>query len=409
MSAGSDANGRFDAGVAPVASGLTPLATVGPMLQRILFVDDEPHLLDGIARGLRKRFDIHTATGGLEGLRVLQEMEPFAVVVSDMRMPEMNGVQFLSRARDLYPDTVRIILSGQADMTATIAAVNEGNIFRFLSKPCDTQELLAAVTMGVEQYHLLRSERVLLEQTLSGAVKMLIEVLSIVMPAASARAQRLQQYVIALASALELREHWQWPLAALLSQVGCVSLPKDTLSKVEAGEQLEAEEQQLYDSHPQVAAQMLEAIPRLEDVAAIVGAQSSMLDGGDIPEAASEWSVRCAGKILLRAASEFDRQTSQGHRALNMAEALRAANIGLPEKVIEATAALVAGKQGHVMRNVRLLDLAVGMRLDEALMTHKGACLVPSGVEVTPMLLIRLRGLAANVQIQEPFRVQVLV
>jgi CheY-like chemotaxis protein len=409
MSAGLDVDERSGLGVAPTAGDPTPSGAPGTIVQRILFVDDEPHLLEGIARGLRKRFEIHTAGSGAEGLHVLQGSEPFAVVVSDMRMPEMNGVQFLSKTRELYPDTVRIILSGQSDMAATIAAVNEGNIFRFLSKPCSTQQLLAAVSMGVEQYHLITAEKVLLEQTLGGAVNMLIEVLSIVMPAAYARAQRLQRYVVELAAALQLREQWQWPLAALLSQVGCVSLPKDTLSKVEAGEQLEAEEQQLYDSHPLLAAQMLEAIPRLEDVAAIVGAQTGSLEAGKIPEATNQWSVRCAGKILLRAASEFDRQTNKGRKALNIAEALRAADIGLPKSVIEAAAALVVAEQGHVMRQLRLLDLTVGMRLDEALLTHKGVCLVPSGVEVTATLLIRLRGLAANVRIQEPFRVQVPV
>jgi CheY-like chemotaxis protein len=401
---GSD--GRSDAPIVSIARDPAAAAS-GSMVQRVLFVDDEPHLLEGIARGLRKRFEVYTATSGAEGLRLLQDSEPFAVVVSDMRMPEMNGVQFLSRARDLYPDTVRIILSGQSDMTATIAAVNEGNIFRFLNKPCSTQQLLAAVGMGIEQYYLITAERVLLEQTLSGAVQLLVEVLSIVMPAAYARAQRLQRYVVELAAALKLREHWQWPLAALLSQIGCVSLPKDTLSKVEAGEALEGEERQLYDFHPQLAAQMLAAIPRLEDVAAIVGAQTGSLDAAEIPEASSQWSVRCAGKILLRAASEFDRQGTKGRKAPAIAEAMTATDIGLPKSVIQAASALLAAEQGHVMRQVRLLDLAVGMRLDEALLSHKGACLVPSGVEVTPTLLIRLRGLAANMRVQEPFRVQV--
>src|SRR5579864_3783237 len=136
----------------------------------VLFVDDEPHLLDGIARALRNEFDVRTATSAAEGLRVLKCSGPFAVVVSDMRMPEMNGAQFLGRVRELAPDTVRIILSGQSDMQQTIAAVNEGHIFRFLSKPCDTQSLLTVVRMGVEQHRLIVAEKVLLEQTLTGAV-----------------------------------------------------------------------------------------------------------------------------------------------------------------------------------------------------------------------------------------------
>src|ERR1700722_7513879 len=111
------------------------------MAARVLFVDDESRLLEGIARTLRGSFDVYTATSGGEGLSVLQRAGPFAVVVSDMGMPEMNGAQFLSSARELCPQTVRIVLSGQSDMGQTIAAVNEGNIFRFLSKPCSTLNL----------------------------------------------------------------------------------------------------------------------------------------------------------------------------------------------------------------------------------------------------------------------------
>jgi len=379
------------------------------MTERVLFVDDEPHLLEGIARGLHNRFEIHTATSGEQGLRLMHTAGPFALVVSDMRMPQMNGVQFLAKVRDLNPDSVRMILSGQSDLAATIAAVNEGNIFRFLNKPCAPQVLLAAVGMGVEQYQLITAQRVLLEQTLSGAVNMLIEILSVVSPAAYARARRLQRYVLALAAALELRDQWQWSLAASVSQIGCVSLPKDALSKIEAGEALSEEEQCLYDAHPQMAGKMLEAIPRLEDVAAIVAGQNGSLSDLEIPEDRRHWGVRTSGRILLRAASEFDQRMLRGMAATAAAEDLKCANTLLPNVVIDALRSLQIGARERVMRQVRLLDLAPGMLFDEALVTDKGACLVPAGQEVTPTLLLRLRGLADRVQFKEPFRVQVPV
>jgi ActR/RegA family two-component response regulator len=379
------------------------------MDEPVLFVDDEPHLLEGVARSLRNRFRIHTAVGGAQGLRVLQSEGPFAVVVSDMRMPEMNGVQFLSQVRDLYPETVRMILSGQADLAATIAAVNEGNIFRFLSKPCATQHLLAAVGTGVEQYRLVMSEKELLEQTLSGAVAMLIEILGIVMPAAHGRAQRLKQYVTALASALQLRQRWQWPLAALLSQVGCVSLPKETYSKIEANQPLTDEERSLRDAHPQLAAKMLQAIPRLEDVAAIVGAQNGSLAELEIAQDPQGWDIRTAGILLLRAAGALDHQLATGQSAAAAAEAIRRSEEHLPKALIEALVSLPRVGHERILKTVRLLDLAPGMLLDEALLTCKGACLVPAGHEVTAALLLRLKSIAAGVQLREPFRVQVPV
>jgi YesN/AraC family two-component response regulator len=94
--------------------------------QRVLFVDDEPKILEGIERTFRKQVELQTASSGAEALRLIGESGPFAVVISDMRMPAMNGAQFLAKVREQEPDTVRMILSGHADLEATIAAVNEG-------------------------------------------------------------------------------------------------------------------------------------------------------------------------------------------------------------------------------------------------------------------------------------------
>jgi len=381
-------------------------ATAQP--ERVLFVDDEPHLLAGIQRALRNHFSICTAKSGAEGLRVLETSGPFAVVVSDMRMPEMTGVQFLAQVRERYPDAVRMIFSGEADLQATIAAVNEGNIFRFLSKPISPEHLATAVKACLEQHRLMAAEKVLLEQTLSGSVSMMVELLSFVMPAAHGRALRLHRYVLALAAALNLHEQWQWPLAALVSQIGCVSLTVEALSKVEAGQELSPEEQRLYDSHPEMASKLLESIPRLEDVAAIVTAQHGPLPEGLDPEPGN-WDVRTAGRILLRAAHEFDACVLKGLSPDQAVAALRDGAVRFPESILIALQNLPATGRERVMRQVRVLDLAPGMMLDEALLTNKGACLVPAGQEVTSPLILRLRSISAAVQFQEPFRVQVPV
>ena len=117
----------------------------GGMTERVLLVDDEPLVLEGLKRQLRKKIEVETAVGGREGLALIERSEPFAVVVSDMRMPEMNGSQFLEQVRKRSPDSVRMILSGQAEIESTIAAVNLGQIFRFLTKPCSTEALIAAL------------------------------------------------------------------------------------------------------------------------------------------------------------------------------------------------------------------------------------------------------------------------
>jgi len=126
---------------------------------KILFVDDETLVLDAFRRMLRDQFEIHTAESGEKGLLQARENGPFAIVVSDMRMPGMNGAQFLSQIRETAPDTVRMLLTGFTDLDAAVAAVNEGNIFRFLSKPCSKEDLLNAIHLGLAQYRVNIAEK----------------------------------------------------------------------------------------------------------------------------------------------------------------------------------------------------------------------------------------------------------
>jgi response regulator RpfG family c-di-GMP phosphodiesterase len=375
--------------------------------QRVLFVDDEPNVLEGIQRTLRKQVELKTASSGAEALRLIGESGPFAVVISDMRMPAMNGAQFLAKVREQEPDTVRMILSGHADLEATIAAVNEGHIYRFLTKPCPTDHLLAAVEDALNQHRLVTAEKVLLEQTLSGAVKMLIEILGMVSPAASSRATRLQRYTIELSDALGLSSRWEWGLAAFVSQIGCVALPKEMLFKVEACQRLNEEEKRLYESHPEVASELLAAIPRLQDVAAIVTAQFGSLNTDELPDDPRQWDIRSAGRLLLRAAVEYDRLVSRGASRDSAVTTLRQSTLKLPSTVLKALAGLSTTAVGTLVREIRLADLAVGMILDEDLVSPKGIRLVPSGAEVTTTLMIRLTSISGGVGVAEPFRVRV--
>ena len=118
---------------------------VKAMADKVLFVDDEPVLLQGYHRLLRKDYEISTAVGGGAALVLVQHEGPFGVVISDMRMPEMNGIEFLLKVRKAAPDTVRIMLTGNADLGTAIQAVNEGNIFRFLNKPCNKETLVTTI------------------------------------------------------------------------------------------------------------------------------------------------------------------------------------------------------------------------------------------------------------------------
>lgn len=146
-----------------------------PPRPRILCVDDEPMVLAALRDTLRRRFDVTVAEGGQAGLNALGADGPFAVVVSDFMMPGMNGAEFLAFARVAAPDTVRVLLSGQATVENAIAVVNDGNIFRFLTKPCAPPDLLRALDDAVEQSRLLTADNALVERKLDSISAQLLQ------------------------------------------------------------------------------------------------------------------------------------------------------------------------------------------------------------------------------------------
>ena len=204
-------------------------------------------------------------------------------------------------------------------------------------------------------------------------------------------------------------ERWQWGLAAFVSQIGSVALPKEILSKVEADQVLTDEEKRLYESHPEVAGKLLAAIPRLEDVAAMVTVQFGPLSFSGKPENVGQWDMRGIGQLLLRTSIEFDRLIVRGATREAAAESLRASKVGLPTSIIKALTNLSITNQERVVRQIQLIDLSPGMILDEDLVTPKGIRLVPSGQEVTRTLIVRLTSIADGVGVAEPFRVRVTI
>jgi CheY-like chemotaxis protein len=131
--------------------------------QKILFVDDEPAALDLYKEMLQGEFDLATAVGGEDGLVSLRNHGPFAVVISDMQMAGMDGVQFLKRVRQVAPNTIRLLLTGQVDLNGVVGAVNEGCVFRLLMKPCEPLVLTEAITAGLACYHERKEVRVRIE------------------------------------------------------------------------------------------------------------------------------------------------------------------------------------------------------------------------------------------------------
>jgi response regulator RpfG family c-di-GMP phosphodiesterase len=366
---------------------------------KVLCVDDEPQILQGLGLHLRRGYDLATAANGAAGLEILRAQGPFAVVLSDMRMPGMDGAAFLTEVRSAAPDTTRMLLTGHADMSAAIAAVNQGQIFRFLMKPCPPPELLGAFQAAAEQYRLVTAERVLLEQTVRGAIRMLTDILSLASPVAFGRAERVARHVGELSEALQLEQRWQVEVAARLSQLGGVAVPDDVLRRHYSGETLDPSEQAMIARIPAVTDSFLANIPRLEPVREILARHS-------VPYAqfAGKCDALAVAASVLRVAVEFDELDSRGVPTQTALETIRGREGAHDPSVVGALARLRGAAAGAQEMRVRILDLRPGMVLVEDLRARSGLLLVARGFQVTDGLIEKLRNFSAG-HVREPIRV----
>jgi response regulator RpfG family c-di-GMP phosphodiesterase len=254
------------------------------MGEKILCVDDDKNILSAYQRQLRKRFEIDTALGGEPALEALAQQGPYAVVISDMRMPGMDGIQLLSKVKAIAPDSVRMMLTGNGDLKTAMDAVNEGNIFRFLTKPCSPDALALALDAGLEQHRLITAERELLEKTLRGSVRMLIDVLSIADPQSFGIAELLRDAVKVVARHMGLAESWELEMAAMLCQIGLVAVPPAVIAKARTGGVLSEREKEMISRVPEIGRRLLHNIPRMESLARTVEYQNKHYDGSGWPE-----------------------------------------------------------------------------------------------------------------------------
>jgi response regulator RpfG family c-di-GMP phosphodiesterase len=375
---------------------------------KILCVDDEPNVLEGLALHLRRRYDVTIAESGLAALKLIEGGTKFSVVMSDMRMPGMDGAEFLSRVRQLAPDSVRILLTGQAEMKSAILAINQGQIFRFLTKPCPPNELLAAFEAALEQHRLVNAERVLLEQTLHGSIKTLVDVLSLTSPAAFGRANRLKTRVTELATKLAIPDKWQIEVAAMLAELGSITLPQETLERWHAGSELSEAEQKMVARLPDVTEQLLQNIPRLEPVRAILTRAAK--PGRHNEPFSEDHSLRTVelGARLLRVAVDFDVLEMQGVAPALCIDTMRGRGDRYDPAVLEA----FAGHFGtstvgqDLVRELPLSGLKAGMVFVEDLRLTNGALLCARGYEVNASFLERARNFRPG-SVKEPIRVLV--
>jgi response regulator RpfG family c-di-GMP phosphodiesterase len=357
--------------------------------EKVLMVDDDRNLLDSFRRQFRKSVNLETAASGADGIQAVRDGGPFAVVISDMQMPNMNGIEFLSKVRAISPNTVRIMLTGNANLDVAIDAVNDGNIFRFLNKPVDTDQLYQTISDSIQQYRLITSEKVLLNKTLKGAVDLMADILGMVNPVAFSHASRIKQYAHTIVNSLSLEDSWHYDLAAMLCQLGYISLPEELVQKVAEGDELNHAEKQHYMSHPAMGARLLKHIPRLEVVADMVERQNDNVGKIEFQGKLSNENKAILGGQILRVAIAYEQLTSQGMDEQAAFDELKDNPEQYDPILVEALALGAQNRKVEVM-TLGIGELEPGLILDQPIKTQGGTLLVAKGQAVSQAVLFRL-------------------
>jgi len=380
---------------------------------RVLLVDDEANLLAGLRRTLGQKFSVATALGGAEALDLIARDGPFAVVVSDMRMPGMDGLELLARLREVAPDTVRMMLTGNADQKTAVDAINAGAIFRFFTKPCSMQTLDEGITAAVRQHRLVTAERCLLEGTLTGAIGLLTDVLSLVAPETFERSLRLRGWARQVGAQMGLKSAWDLDMAAGLVHLGMIGVPPEVVARRRAGQKLSDVEEDMLDTVPQTGADLVRKIPRLEAVADGIACQGKWFngmglpadgrDGADIPligrilHALLALDETGGGHVTREALAVFDRHP--GRFDPMVVAAIRA--------VLTVSAPLSTAHFAHL--EVAARAVMAGDLLETDLQLEGGRLVLAAGQIISDAVYLRLQNLQRMYRFAEPIRVRRVV
>ncbi len=391
--------------------------------RRILFVDDDASLLSVYQHALGGRFQLDTAISGEEAIRLMAENGPYAVIVADMRMPCMDGIQLLARVGETWPDTIRIMFTGDPDPQTTLEAINKGHVFSFVIKPASSQALADTLEAALDQFTIAQTERDVLERTLTGAVRVLTDLLASVNPEAMGRARKIKEEVHRFLITLGGKGNWEYEIAASLAGIGYLTLPPGVLACHWNQEDLQPNEAEMVRRVPEAGAELIANIPRLEGVAKIILYQAKNFDGSGFPSDAVMGESIPAGARILRAISDLSDLQERGlptDQAMDLLlsrkerydpkvlSALQKQVLNKPKKEPAPSVIPSAANSNPRFHEITLEQLRAGYLLVEDVRTTDGLLIFAAGQQITATKLQMIRNFAKLSSIAEPIKVDYL-
>ncbi len=401
----------------------------------VLLVDDEENILNALNRTFRKEhYRIITASSGLEGLAVI-EKEIITLVISDHRMPGMEGVEFLSEVRKKSPDTIRMMLTGYADMQSVMNAINQGEVYRFITKPWDDEEIRFVVRDAIHHYDLITENRELhaltqrqnlelkdlnnnlegkvaertkevevlykdLEQNFIDFVRVFMNLLELKSQHLGSHCKRVAALARRLSEKIDLTsdEKLNIEVASLLKDIGTLGFPEKMIRK--KASELDATEKALLQQHPVLGQTSLQHIRKLLPVSILVRHHHERYDGLGYPDNLRGEKIP-AGSRIIAIADLFDElinpsDTGERYsvdRALFVLE--KEAGKGLdPHLVVKFKEVLHEVRHEDIETDIieiEVADLKEGMLLSSDVRTRRGLLLMASGEVVRPVHLDKIK------------------
>ncbi|MBN4071868.1 response regulator [bacterium AH-315-F18] len=371
----------------------------------VLVVDDKPANLD-VMRTILKGFHVKAALGGEHAIDIARKTPSLGLVLLDINMPDMDGYEALSKLQSIPGnEKVPVIFVTARKETCDEEKGLALGAVDYITKPVVPAIVRARVKTHLELYGARHEADQLLSKTLVGSIKVLMDILALLNPDAFHRATRLREAAGALAERLELPALWRFQIAAMFSQIGYFNVPPSVMDKHFKREGLSLEEKQLLSSGPLIGQELLDRIPRLEEVGAMIGQQEAPLDPKLAQADFADWNSASLGGHLLKTVIEFDRRLSLHQSPQVVLEEMSKHNKDYLPAMVLGLLAVHQAKPIQVERNVKLSELEEGMVLRQEIKTGWGMTLAPKNSPVSGTLLNQLLRLSKEISIQEPIRV----
>lgn len=365
------------------------------MAKKILFVDDDKALLNTMERNLAFEFEVVTADGCEAALAEVEKQGPFSVAVVDMQMPQVNGIQTIEKLRERMPEAVFMMLTGNQDVGTAVQAINDGHVFRFITKPCEVNEIKRALTAAQEQHNLVIAEKELLYGTFMGSINLMTDIIEMD-GNRQIDTRRMAATIASLYASLDLQLGWEEKIASRICLVGIAMLEPQEVIEFESLDPESDEHKNLVNRVFNLSSKMIAKIPRLGWISEV------FLYTPKIESYNLKTQRREVVAVCLKVAFYWNYLTLRGLSVEEATSTLRTIMPNMNTAVLEGIGCLDDNRDAHALIKVGVQNLIEGMVPNVDIDSPTGERVISRGRRMSATIIENLQRIPefANEKIQ---------